>query len=291
MSTGAAKLQKSKNHALFISHNNNRPLHNIKLLMKSMQQHGFLKSRPIQVRRTKSGKYEIISGHHRFAAAMALGIEVYFIVDDAVADPAATEAPGIARQWSLADFVFYYAGIGDVESVKVVDFIGNHGWPVSIAVNICAGCIHGHAKVKQFSEGKYIACDIEFAERIARVTDHLRYSGVAFATKGAFIRALAMCMRVPEFDEDRFLLRLSKYPNKVEVQNYYLSYLEIIETVYNHGKKTDRIPVKFRAVELSRARQLGTDGSHKNGAAKKALISKKKKAVDVMRSGATAATR
>jgi hypothetical protein len=66
---------------------------------------------------------------------------------------------------------------------------------------------------------------------------------------------------VPEFDLDLFIHKLTLNGSQMRKRGTLNEYLEEIEALYNYGSSRKRIPVAFRAREISKQRQKTFGGN------------------------------
>ena len=75
-------IQKTKDYEMFKFRDDNRPLSqpHLKALIDSIKSKNLLEMRPIQV----NAQFEVIDGQHRIAAAKALGVDIYYQVEESL---------------------------------------------------------------------------------------------------------------------------------------------------------------------------------------------------------------
>jgi len=259
------ELKSTNNYNLFEMHENNRPLHDTKMLMASMQEHGFMPSGAIHCQRMPNGKLKVIRGHHRLDCAKRLKIPLWYIVDDTPCDIFGMEGlPG--QNWSVMDFANAYSQAGNKNYEMVMWFKKKHGLPMDAAASLVGGeGANSHNKVKMIKAGTFKAGDLKHANAVASVTDLCRERGVEFATSSAFVGAVSKALRVPEFDVDSFKHKIVTFSANLRKRNTVNEYLDEIEALYNYGAKAKRMPVKFRALQVGRERQENFGGNRSGG--------------------------
>lgn len=264
------KLQVTRDYGLFEMHDTNRTLHDDKVLLASLQKNGFSHADPIQVVRNGNGKLKVKKGHHRLSYAKRLGLPVWYIVADKDID--IFELEGGQSKWTAKDFVTARSAAGNAGCTRVIDFQKKHGLTLSAAASLIGGESAGsNNKVRAIKEGTFKASsDLSHAHAVVAITDFCRDHGVPFGTSAGFVAAVSMCVRVPEFDVARFRHRIKLHGFAMRKRSTREEYLEEIDALYNYGAKTARLPVAFKAKEVSRRRQETFGGKTNNkGHAKK----------------------
>ena len=266
----APKLQCTKNYGLFDEHEFNRPIHEDKILLESLMTRGFMPSNPIQVIKNGNGKLKIVRGHHRFNYARRLGLTVFYVVDDSATDPYEMEMSSKQR-WSLVDFLHSRAASGDTECQYVLNFMEIHNLSAGAAVSILAGEAGGGGNyASAVKRGTYRVRDLAGAEAIVAVTDACRDVGVSFASSAAFVQAMAMVMRLEQFDPDLFVHKVRQNPSRASKRPSRFEYLDEIEALYNYGTRTDlRVPLAFLAKQAAHKRNATVASAMKKAAKKK----------------------
>jgi len=251
---GGPKLQFTRDYGLFELHEFNRNLHKDKILEQSMREHGFMPSSPLQCVRNGDGKLRIIRGHHRFAIAKALGRGVWYVVDQSNTELFKLEA--CKSQWSIRDFAEARAHAGDENCIKLLDFMAKHKIPIGAATALMVGSsTRSGSKTGKIRNGTFRVADLKHANQVVRITDRGRELNIPFVTSTAFVCAISLSLRVPEFDQNRFVHSLELNGTQMRKRGTVIEYLDEIEALYNYGKKV-RQPIAFRAKEISRQRQL-----------------------------------
>lgn len=106
----------SSNRGLSIPHVNK--------LRRSMYQHGFLKSFPISCVKGSNGKLIVTDGQHRLQAAILLGLEIAYVIEEVSVDPSVIPSQ---KRWDLTDYLARHATAGKqtyVEILRVAQYYG-----------------------------------------------------------------------------------------------------------------------------------------------------------------------
>jgi hypothetical protein len=249
------KLEKTYDYSRFEMHDHNRALHDNDVLLESMQKHGFMPSSPIHCVQNGSGKYKIIRGHHRFSYAKRLKLPVYYVLDNSNTNIFDLEGSAL-QAWSVKDFAVGYARSGHKDIATLLAFKQKHGLTLLSAASLLGGESAGSGnKVKSVKSGKFKLGDTKHATQLVAITDLCREQQIPFATATTFVNALSMALRVPEFDQNIFMHRIRTSGTNLRRRSKVEDYLDEIEALYNYGAKAKRLPLKFKAIELSRQRK------------------------------------
>lgn len=271
------KLQVTKNYSLFEMHELNRPLHDDPRLLASMQKSGFMPSSPIQCVRNGHGTLKVVRGHHRLTYAKRLGLPVWFVIDDSKVD--IFDLEGGRQAWTGSDFLRARAAGGHADCERLVEFQKKHGLTLAVAASLMGGQSAGsNNHLRAVKDGTFkVATDLSHAHAVASLVDYCRAHGVAFGGAAAFVSALSMCLRVPEFDVALFRHRVKLHGFVMRARSTRDEYLKEIDALYNYGAKSNRLPVEFRAKEIGRARQEsfgGKKGAREPQKSKQSLLPK-----------------
>lgn len=249
------KLRSTKDHSLFVLHPFNRDIHQSKKLEATMVRDGWWASKPAQVVRRDDGKLQIQDGHHRFEIAVKHGLAIWYVEDGRGPENPA-ELQDTVVPWSLVDFAVAYARSGNPHYKALLEFQKKHGLALAAAASLLGGESAGsHNKQRQVKNGTFKAVETKHAKDVIAITDRCRAGGIVFATATAFVTAVSLAMRVPEFNVNIFLHRVELYGGQLRKRGTVDEYLEEIEALYNYTAKANRLPVKFKAREISRSRQ------------------------------------
>lgn len=250
------ELKCTRDYSMFELHELNRPLHGRPDLFESMKAHGWMPSQPMQVIRNGNGRLKVIRGHNRLDNAKKLGIPVWYVIDDSVLDIHKLEGCG-GSQWTKMDFVISRASAGDENAKSVLAFARKHGLSLGPAASLLGGESAGSGnKLNQLAAGTFkVAKDIAHAHRVVAVTDKCREIGIEFATATAFVSAVSMMLRLPEFDPDVFCHKVYLHKTRMEKHGSCDRFLDEIEALYNFAAKKT-LPLAYMAREASKARRI-----------------------------------
>lgn len=262
------RLRVTKDYDIFEMHELNREIRESPILLASMKAHGFMHSSPIQCITNGNGKLKVIRGHTRLHYAKRLKLPVWYVIDDTNTDIYDLEADSGVR-WTLRDFLVSRARAGDVACKQVLAFQEKHHLTQGVAISLMGGESAGSQNRQEaVKRGVFkMAADLSHAKAVVDVTDHFRANGVLFATRSSFVAAVSMLLRVPEFDPKVLKHRLAQAPALIQQRTNTEGYLDELEALYNYGAKRSRLPLKFRAQEISRERQatFGKGGGNGKG--------------------------
>ena len=220
----------------------------------SMKTNGFLSSKAISVYKNKEGKLVINTGHHRLAAAKAIGIPVLYIIEEQwTLKQMVTEGITVAK-WDTLSAAQSFARSGMKDYQELLAF-ADKGIPLMMAASLLIGegAASGNARDKvpagsfkiktRESINKIIALFEKFSDRVPTIKHK------------PFISAYSKCLLTPEFDEDIFNRRLAANPTMLEKTSNEDQMLKLIEEIYNF-KSPNKIPLAFLVIRNSAARKI-----------------------------------
>lgn len=248
------ELKCTRDYTVFEMHEFNRPLHDDPVLFQSMKDNGWMPSSPAQVVKSGNGRLKVVRGHHRLAIAKQLGIPVWYVIDETVADPWSLE--GCRSAWTGHDFAVARAANGDKDVKAVIDFSKKHGINLGVAASLLGGESAGSSnKMKMIKTGTFkIAGDTSHAQKVVWVIDRCREVGIEFATATPFVSAVSMMVYLPEFDPNVFIHKVRQNKDRLERRGTSDRFLDEIEAIYNFAAKKS-VNLAFLAREASKVRR------------------------------------
>lgn len=221
-----------------------RPMRNLNPLKESMKKYGFKYEYPIIVANIGKSKYEILAGHHRFQAAKELLLPIKYIVSDTTFNNT-IELETINKEWSLNDYLQSYISKGNEEYIIIKQYCDETNMPLSTAIFILSNA-EGIYKtiVKNFKLGLFEVKNHTFATVMMKACKTLKDNNIHTGRTAKFIRALALCVKLKQFDLEYFINKLVKRPNLLINQTTTDKYIQHIEDIYNYAlKNTSKIGI------------------------------------------------
>ena len=248
-------IQATKNYRLFANSAENRPLDikKHKKLLDSMKLYGFLRCFPIVVVRDTEGKLRVKDGQHRLAIAEQLGLTVYWVEETTDFDVAVINCT--PKTWTLKDFALKHAQNGLKPYQDGIDFADQHNLPIGTAFSLLSGTTSFSNCQDDFIGGTFKIKDRPWAEAVAGIYGPL--GAIQPALKNArFIEACMAVCRVKDFDAKRLIANAERCREKLVPFSTKDAYLDMLETVYNFGRK-QLVGLKAEATMAMRDRSLG----------------------------------
>jgi len=252
----AAQVFETKNYSIFEINSFNRDVKRVERVEKLFMEYGWINAYPMHVVKSGSGKLTIISGHHRFKAAMNLGIPVKFVVCKP-SEISIHELEWGTNPWDMQDYLRSYIRCGKSEYKEVDEYVQQTGIPLSSSISLLSGESAGSAnKVDSFKHGKYKTGDKSIADDVREVVLFMKSIGLDFSKTALFVNALSKCLWVPEFRKEHFISKLKTWGSQFEKQRTVEAYLKEIEKVYNRQVKINlQIPIQHLATITAIQRQ------------------------------------
>jgi hypothetical protein len=261
-------IQVTKDYDLFERSEDNRDttMAGRKKLIASMEKYGFIPSFPVVVRRDDAGKLVVVDGQHRLLIARHLGLPVYFVEESA--EFVTAEVNETMRTWTVSDYVQTWARNGHKDYVEAQEFARRHGVTVGKACSILGGTVSQGNIDHQIRNGTFKIKDREWAEAVAGL-----YTTVCKLSKDIsktrFLEACMAVTRVKGFDLERMTTQAKKCREKLTGYSTRDGNLEMLEEVYNYGRK-QMFGLKVAALMALRERSAAVLG---HGPKKKACPS------------------
>jgi len=246
------KIYSTYDYTLFESHESNRDL-DIRMIEESMEKFGWLDPYPMYVVKNGGKTLKIKDGHHRFAAAMRLGLPIKYVVesDRGVTMPI---IDGAHRPWSVKDYLSYYVRQGIKDYIVVKKYCDETGITVTAAISMHAGdsarsANHG----KLFKKGAFKVKNVSHPADVAKVVLYCKKIGVPFASTYQFVTALSKILQVKQIFPGALMKKIKQGHKYMEKQTSIDGYVAMLERIYNNRNK-NKLPVAFLADEAAKDR-------------------------------------
>jgi hypothetical protein len=248
------KIESTTNYDKFILKTGNRPVRNrVATLMAAMKNHNQLQEYPILVSGV-NGHLEIADGQHRFTAAKALGLPIFYIRSrEPVSIEQIAAANDIQKSWSLKDWLESWVARDGKDYLVLKRFCETFKLPVSVGLEVI-GPAWGGSQLRIFKDGAFKVKDLKFGQLVGHVIGALR--GHLPKSDLRLIRALVKVLRVPGVNMDRLIKKISKRGSAFPPQATWMKYVELIEEIYNERVGLNqRLSLVFQVDKMERIRR------------------------------------
>ena len=236
---------------LFKLHTANRPPTHWPKIAKSLKKKDMSRYVPIIVVVTDDG-YIIIDGQGRYFACKELKLPIYYIIAEGVGiEDVATFNTG-QQNWQLADYLNFYASQGKADYIRVKQFIED--FP-NIKLHYLVGTIWQSGKKEEFSSTEVFKQGIfPFPEKarkkgaiVSQMLDAIERSvpKEEMRNKYSLVCALSSVYLNPEFNPNRLIEQVKKYPYVFLAQADQTHYKMMLEKVYNYRKRGNNGNIRF----------------------------------------------
>lgn len=258
-------IQKTTNYDLFLHNPHQRTFKQAKVqsIIEKMKRNGFPPSMAISVYKGTGGKLVINTGHHRLAAAKALGIPVLYVLEHKWSIKELSDEGDVNSAWSIKDHVANFAKEGnpDYQELLRLQACGLHlSLAASMLIGESAGSGNAGTRMKagtfKVKTREHTALWEELHEEFGARVPSIYHR--------VFIQAWSKCLFTPEFDHQIFLKRLRAQPMMLDKCSTEDQMLRLIEELYNF-KTPRKIPLAFLVTTNSKERK--TLGISTKGAA------------------------
>src|SRR5262245_61365749 len=156
------KIESTNNYEKFVFKTGTRPVRGrVNRLIEAMNKHNELQDYPILVS-SINGHLEIADGQHRFVAAKALDLPIFYIrsrQEMSIEEIAAANA--LQKSWNMYDWMESWIGRGNEEYQKLKKFCETFQLPVTVGMEIL-GRTYSGAHSKAFRGGKFSVHNLRF---------------------------------------------------------------------------------------------------------------------------------
>lgn len=248
-------IQSTRQYDRFVFKRGNRPIRKrVITLIAAIEKHNQLQEYPILVSERNDGKLEIADGQHRFEAAKALKVPIFYIRSrQQITIEQIAAANQLQHSWSMKDWLDSWIARGNEEYRRLKEFSDTFRLPVTVAVEIIGRPYGGNA-AEQFKLGKFKVVDMQFGQTVAHTISALR--GHLPTSDLRLVRAIIRVLRVKNISIDRLIKKLVAHASMFERQATWMKYVELIERLYNKNVHfEDRLSVVFEVDQSERLRR------------------------------------
>lgn len=238
------QVKKTKDYDIFTLRSDNRERidqAHVRRLIQSIKAKNLLELRPISV----NGDMEVIDGQHRLMAAKALGVDIYYQVNERLKSEDII-VMNIAKSWTFNDYLNYYVKNGYAEYIALNNFMREHNLPLKTCLNIQIG------KVKEsyldFKAGKFKFTEEDMNERLSicwETIDIIRRNNAtcSFVKATKFWKALLKLVNHDKFEKEPFFANLKKQVDTVGTRINDKEYFKMFVKIYNY-RRAEKIVVE-----------------------------------------------
>jgi len=224
-------------------------------LLASMKRDGFRKVSPITCVITREGKLKIVNGHNRFITAQFLGLPVEYMAYPETDEINPVEWSKQEKQWSMSNYVESYAHMGNENYAIVHEYCRNTGIPQQAAFSMFGGEAASSGNVgHRIKSGGFIIKTHNHPLQVARIVvtlaQYCEFSGAIF-----LIHAISKALFIPEFDLEKMIERIHKYPELLKKCRTLDEYIELLDLIYNRNAKGSRLYFKMEIDKVMASRR------------------------------------
>jgi hypothetical protein len=246
------KLQSTTNYGLFVANDDQRKLdqNHVRRLAQSMAKVGYIPSKPIQC--YKKGENLVkVDGHHRFHAAMSLGIPIYYVIETQESQHMIAAENYLVKKWNGDDYIRVYAKRGLTDYVELLGYAERSGLTLKFASSMLIGNQAASGNAQQaLNKGDFKVKDRKQIEAFIALKTKVKAKEIMHPR---FINAWSKCYFVSEFDSSQFAHKCDLNSGFITTCNNEDQALAMIEQIYNH-KQSTKIPLAFLAKESAKKR-------------------------------------
>lgn len=233
-------IKKTRDYSMFKHHPANRPLDplNVKKIKASLNMNNMLEFRPILVNKAM----QIIDGQHRVAAAEALGIDVYYTVQEDSEAVDIVLLNSAQKHWQLNDYVRFYASQGKEHYINLTKLMDKYDLTVSdtlVFMGQDGGTMRRNIRSGQYTmnyeeKKKEIEDKVVFINQVVQLIDEKTLGFKKFLKSVNLKRAFSTLMNNKGFSEIVFLDKLQLNLQKFTPCTTTKQYLRMMISIYNY---------------------------------------------------------
>ena len=253
------KIESTTDYARFKFMPGNRPVGaRVASLIKSIKRRNQLANYPI-VCRNERGKLLIGDGQHRFSAARALGLPIFWIEDPKLEIGDVTSSNAQQKAWAPMDYIASFAMGGNKNYIILKEFIEEFHLPPATSAALVAGKVSyiTGGQDDLLKDGNMIAKGLEHARRVARLLLQIGKYFPHYRDR-SFVIAITRLLDLSEFDPKRFLHKLEYQVSTLVRSATWPQYVDLIEKIYNYRSKARDI----EGLSIAVRKAMGTEEEH-----------------------------
>jgi hypothetical protein len=243
------------NYDRFVFKVGNRPVRGRVInLIAAIEKKNMLANYPITVSELDNGKLEIADGQHRFEAARALKVPIFFIRSrQAITIEEIASANQHQKSWNMYDWLESWIARGNKDYATLKQFCDTFRLPVSVAMEVI-GRTYGGEQNNAFKEGRFQVGNLPFGQTVGHTLGALR--GHIPVADLRLVRAIIKVLQVKGISIDRLIKKLVSHASMFERQGTWMKYVELIERLYNsHVQSGDRLSLVFAVDQMVRTKK------------------------------------
>lgn len=230
---------KTNDYAIFKKHSGNTPIDplNLKKIKNSLRINNMLELRPILVNK----EMEVIDGQHRLQAALELGLDVFYTIQEKSNAMDMVLLNSAQRHWKIDDYVRFYASEGKRSYIDIMELLKTKSMTFKDFVALMGG-LGGAAYVK-IKAGTYeanvkeigveLTQKLEYINQVIYLIAEKTMGKKKYLTTAAFKRSISLLMNNTDFIPDVFLAKLQINLGKVHPCTTTTQYTEMFKSIYN----------------------------------------------------------
>lgn len=241
LETNEEQVYCTTDYALFSHMKGNRPIDqkNVDKLAENMKKVGFKKAFRIVV--DPEGRVKI--GQHRLLAAEQAQVPVYYVVDTELTVQEMQDAENMQKKWSLHDYIYSYAQLGNEEYIKLEStYVGSvfpqaaisQFWGRAYGISLLSYYEHVKKGIFKFTDQRKAKFDLLQRQVLDIFEFNKKLINRANAVEGTLV---LICH--PDYNHRQMLHKLENMQSRLVVCPTRDEYTKILFEIYNyknHGK-------------------------------------------------------
>lgn len=183
---------------------------------------------------------EVIDGQGRLQACKDLGKPISYIVIKGLSIEHCRAMNLNQTNWQLTDYIRSYADEGNVNYVRLCEFLKDSNFKIGIALDIVYKSSAGNHD-KELKTGNFVFSEVNKAEAVTLATWLHQFDGIKTNRQRDFYRSLSFCYRLQEVNKGTLVRKVLSDPKAFESIATEYECLGIIEDVYNKRTSSDTL--------------------------------------------------
>ncbi|WP_129714646.1 ParB N-terminal domain-containing protein [Pedobacter sp. SYP-B3415] len=207
----------------------------VRKLIKAIAEKNLLHLNPIIC----NEQLEVIDGQHRLCAAEALGVPIYFVIDNQVGKQDIAAINSNAKNWNTMDYINYWT----IEKRNGFDRLSaflseNPLIQPSTALMLLSS--DGRRNIPALREGVVDVSNYAFAKDVAGILKEYR-NYIDFAYDRNFVLAVITMLNTHGYDHEIMKGKIELQPRSLVKCINHKQYVEMLKEIYNYKAQKSRL--------------------------------------------------
>lgn len=180
-----------------------------------------------------NSKMEVTDGQHRLRAAQALGLMIYYIIDDKMKVEDAPRISRVRKNWPIEEYLRFWVAKGNSEYIILkVFWERNNHLTLHTVADMCMGGSHTIRLLDRMAFGDFKANNLPYAQKVAQMILDFE-PWVDFYNSRSFVAAVRSLAVNPTYSHGRMMKKMKSHGHKMGKRGTTKEYYVLFNQIYN----------------------------------------------------------